>query len=110
MNVDPLVFRNVNGSPTDPIETWPSSVFETILTRGSIHDHAPIIKEIRAHPYGAVAEKIERIINRMDSEECLSKGIMRTLLRINRAKQDGTLPDYFSQPVFKTMSAPPEHP
>lgn len=57
-----LSFRNVDALPTDDVRTWPYEAIVTTLERGLVPDWQPIIREIRVHPYGAVARSVEDYI------------------------------------------------
>lgn len=63
------MFRNVVGSPTDPVATWDPEVFVSILAYGRIGDYDPVADEIRAHPWGEVARTVEEILDYTDPDD-----------------------------------------
>ena len=54
-----LSFRNVDASPSDPVETWPYGGLVTAIERGSLSDWRRIAAAIRRAPWGAVARDVE---------------------------------------------------
>jgi hypothetical protein len=58
----PLQFRNVDASPSDPLDTWPYEALVTAIERGLVLDWQPIVAELRKHPWGEVARRIERYL------------------------------------------------
>lgn len=59
---DPLVFRNVNASVDDPVESWPVEALHTAMARGGLGVWRRIVAAIRRDPWGPVARSIERIL------------------------------------------------
>lgn len=57
-----LQFRNVDVSPTDPVNTWPYEALVTAIERGLVPDWQPIFAELKASPWGPVSRKIERYL------------------------------------------------
>lgn len=55
-----LEFRNVEGSPMDPVETWPYEGLVEVLERGLIQDWRPVFAELRARPWGQAARRVRR--------------------------------------------------
>jgi hypothetical protein len=47
-------------------ETFTLAAIEDILSRGSLPDWAPLVREIEADPFGAVAEKTLRVCEAVD--------------------------------------------
>lgn len=58
-----LQFRNVDASPTDPVDTWPYEALVTAIERGLVPDWQPIFAEVKASPWGPVSRKIERYLH-----------------------------------------------
>ena len=58
-----LAFRNVDATPQDDVTTWPYEAIVTTLERGLVPDWQPLFVEIRRHPWGSVARKIERVLS-----------------------------------------------
>jgi hypothetical protein len=58
-----LAFRNVDASPQDDVTTWPYEAIVTTLERGLVPDWQPLFVEIRRHPWGSVARKVERLLS-----------------------------------------------
>lgn len=52
-------FRNVDASPSDPVETWPFEALVTMIERGLVPDWQPLIAELRRAPWGATARRVE---------------------------------------------------
>lgn len=59
----PLRFRNVDASPSDPVDTWPYEALVTAIERGLVPDWQPIFAELRERPWGQVARRIERYLS-----------------------------------------------
>lgn len=57
-----LVFRNLDVSPEDPVETWPTEAVEAAMERGSLTEWARLASAIRAHPWGRVARNVEAVL------------------------------------------------
>jgi hypothetical protein len=57
-----LQFRNVDASPRDPVDTWPYEALVAAIERGLVPDWKPIFTEIRRHPWGSVARRIEHYL------------------------------------------------
>lgn len=53
------LFRNVEGSPSDPVHTWPYEGMVSVIERGNILDWGPLIEFIRKDPWGRVARNLE---------------------------------------------------
>jgi DNA-binding transcriptional regulator YiaG len=58
-----LVFRNIDASPTDPVESWPTEAVITALERGGLSDWHRIGEAIRADPWGPVARRVETALS-----------------------------------------------
>ena len=50
-----LAFRNIDASPTDPVESWPYEGLVTAIERGSLSDWRRIAAAVRRAPWGPVA-------------------------------------------------------
>ncbi len=59
----PVVFRNVDGSPTDDVRDWPYEGIVTTIDRGLVSDWRPLFAEIRCSPWGEVARRVERYLS-----------------------------------------------
>lgn len=57
-----LEFRNVDASPTDPVETWPLEAVVTVLERGGLADWRRLAEAIRRDPWGQVARYVEEAV------------------------------------------------
>lgn len=64
-----LMFRNVSGSPSDPVSTWHHEVIAAILSYGGANEYSPVINEIFADPWGAIARSVEEILEHIDPED-----------------------------------------
>jgi len=61
--MSPLVFRNVDSSPGEPVEQWPTEALESALERGSIEHWARIAQAIRRQPWGRVSRSVESVLS-----------------------------------------------
>lgn len=59
------MFRNVSQSPTDPITIWPYEVYAATLQYGNVFDWRVFASEIRADPWGSVAETMNTVIHEL---------------------------------------------
>lgn len=57
-----LIFRNVDASPDDPVESWPLEAIQTALERGSLGHWRRLSAAIRAQPWGPVARDVEEVL------------------------------------------------
>ena len=57
-----LQFRNVDASPSDPVDTWPYEALVTAIERGLVPDWQPIFAEVRRQPWGSVARRIQHYL------------------------------------------------
>jgi hypothetical protein len=57
--VSELAFRNIDASPTDPVESWPYEGLVTAIERGSLSDWRRIAAAVRRAPWGPVARGLE---------------------------------------------------
>jgi len=55
-------FRNVEGSPHQPVEEWPYEALVATIERGTLNDWLPIIRAIGAAPWGVVARQVEEYL------------------------------------------------
>ena len=60
--MSPPVFRNVDSSPGEPVEQWPTEALESALDRGSLEQWARIAQAIRRQPWGRVARTVESVL------------------------------------------------
>ncbi len=61
-------FRNVDGSPEDPVSGWPFEGLVAVIDRGLVADWHPILNEIRRAPWGKVARRVERHLSYRDPD------------------------------------------
>lgn len=59
----PVVFRNVDASPTDDITTWPYEALVTVIDTGLVDDWQPVFAEVRRSPWGKVARRVEHYLS-----------------------------------------------
>jgi hypothetical protein len=52
-------FRNIDVSPSDPVATWPFEGLVIVLERGLVADWQPLITEVKHHPWGVTARRVE---------------------------------------------------
>lgn len=55
-------FRNVEGSPTMPLEEWPYEALVAAIERGTIRDWLPLMRAIEQSPWGPVARRVDRYL------------------------------------------------
>lgn len=79
-----LVFRNVDASPTDPVVDWPYEALVACLERGLVPDWRPVLTEIRTHPWGPTARRVERICSTTEDRAIAS--LFR--LAVDRAREE----------------------
>ncbi|MFQ5523724.1 MAG: helix-turn-helix domain-containing protein [Acidimicrobiia bacterium] len=80
----PVVFRNVDASPTDDVRTWPYEALVTVIDRGLVSDWQPIFAELRRSPWGKVARRVEHYLSYREPD-----GVSRLFrLAIERARAD----------------------
>ena len=60
--MSPLAFRNVDSSPGEPVERWPTEALESALDRGSLEQWARIAQAIGRQPWGRVARTVESVL------------------------------------------------
>ena len=53
-----LKFRNIDGSPDDPVETWPFEGILAAVERGTLPDWRRLAAAIQADPWGPVARQV----------------------------------------------------
>lgn len=58
----PLVFRNVNASPADPVATWPTEAVQTALERGDLEHWQRLTAEIMREPWGRTVSQVEEVL------------------------------------------------
>lgn len=57
-----LAFRNLNVSPSDPVDQWPTEAVQAALERGDLNDWQRLSTEIRKAPWGPTARQVEEIL------------------------------------------------
>lgn len=58
-----LAFRNLEVSPDDPVETWPTEAVLTALERGGLSHWQRLTAAIRADPWGPVARRVSEALS-----------------------------------------------
>ncbi len=53
-----LKFRNISGSPDDPVETWPFEGILAAVERGTLPDWRRLARAIEADPWGSVGRQV----------------------------------------------------
>ncbi len=80
----PVVFRNVDASPTDDVRIWPYEALVAVIDRGLVNDWQPVFAEIRRSPWGGVARRVEHYLSYRESD-----GVSTLFgLAIERARAD----------------------
>lgn len=57
-----LAFRNLDVSPDDPVQDWPTEAVLTALERGGLSHWRRLVAAIRADPWGPVARRVEEAL------------------------------------------------
>jgi DNA-binding transcriptional regulator YiaG len=57
-----LAFRNVDVSPEDPVEAWPTEAVLTALERGGLGHWRRLAAAIKKDPWGPVARRVEEAL------------------------------------------------
>lgn len=58
-----LTFRNIDVSPEDPVELWPTEAVLTALERGGLGHWRRLTVAIYEDPWGPVARRVEEALN-----------------------------------------------
>src|SRR3954453_12361249 len=79
-----LVFRNVDASPDEAVESWPLEAIQTTLERGSLQHWRRLAAAIKAQPWGPVVRDIEEVLS-----YSRPYGVAKTMERVmERARHD----------------------
>ena len=81
-----VAFRNVEASPSDPVDTWPYEAIATVIERGLVGDWRPMLGEIRARPHGRVARMVEAYVDHAAVDGATH--LFRLVLHDARARED----------------------
>jgi DNA-binding transcriptional regulator YiaG len=57
-----VAFRNLDVSPEDPVEVWPTEAVLTALERGGLGHWRRLTEAIREDPWGPVARRVEEAL------------------------------------------------
>ena len=57
-----LTFRNIDVSPEDPVEVWPTEAVLTALERGGLGHWRRLSAALREDPWGPVARRVEEAL------------------------------------------------
>ncbi|MGH3754577.1 MAG: helix-turn-helix domain-containing protein [Pseudonocardiaceae bacterium] len=57
-----LVFRNIDVSPEDPVEVWPTEAVLTALERGGLGHWRRLTAAINEDPWGPLARRVEEAL------------------------------------------------
>lgn len=69
MTFSTRIFRNINGSPEDPVSTWPAEAFTAVLAYGGLPEYRPVALEIQSDPWGWAAQCMESALAAVDLED-----------------------------------------
>jgi hypothetical protein len=79
-----LVFRNVDASPDEAVESWPLEAIQTTLERGSLQHWRRLAAAIKTQPWGPVARDVEEVLT-----YSRPYGMVKVMERvIDKARQD----------------------
>ena len=67
-----IALLNVEGSPDQPVASWPYEGLVNVLERGLVSDRRPVFAEIRRQPWGPVARKVEKCLGYCDEAALVS--------------------------------------
>lgn len=62
MSASGLRFRNIDASPSDPVETWPFEGILAAIERGTLPDWRRLAAAITADPWGEVAHQVTEAV------------------------------------------------
>ncbi len=79
-----LQFRNLDIGPEQPVSEWPGEAVLAALERGSLQHWRRLVSEIREHPWGSVARKVEQALE--VSQPYGVTGLMRRAIEHARAR------------------------
>lgn len=65
-------FLRVNGSPRDPVDTWPYEGMVEVIEYGNILDWRPLIDHITSDPWGPVAKNREEYLSYSDEDQVVA--------------------------------------
>ena len=80
------LFRNVTGSPDDPVGTWPYEGMVSVIERGNILDWKPLLRHLDEDPWGPVSRKLERYLAYADEEDVVA--FFRLMIRSSRQEAE----------------------
>jgi hypothetical protein len=66
------LFRNVEGSPSDPVDTWPYEGMVSVIEYGMLGDWRPIVRHLQGDPWGRVARNIEQYLQHASDSQVAS--------------------------------------
>jgi hypothetical protein len=78
-----LAFRNIDISPADPVEVWPTEAVLTALERGGLGHWRRLTAAIEEDPWGPVARRVEEAleVSRPYGVGVLMTGVLATARR-----------------------------
>ena len=82
------IFRNVSGSPDDPVEQWPQEAIQAALERGSLSHWRRLAGAIRDDPWGPVARRVEEVLT-YSRPYGVAKAMERIVARAREAAEAG---------------------
>jgi hypothetical protein len=83
-----VLFRNVTGSPNDPVDTWPYEGMVSVIERGNILDWRPLIRHLSLDPWGPVSRKLERYLSYAEEEDVVA--FFRLMIRKSREEAEAS--------------------
>jgi hypothetical protein len=81
-----VAFRNVDGSSDDDVRGWPFEALTAALGRGLVRDWRPLLDEVRRHPWGSFARRMERAAASVDDRSL--RALVDRAIRTARAEHE----------------------
>jgi DNA-binding transcriptional regulator YiaG len=79
-------FRNVYGSTSDPVDTWPYEGLVEVIEYGNIGDWWPILEHLNTDPWGKVARNIAHYLDYCDEKDVVA--FFRLMIRKSREEAE----------------------
>ncbi|HUY67590.1 MAG TPA: helix-turn-helix domain-containing protein [Acidimicrobiales bacterium] len=58
----PLLFRNIEATPDDPVSEWHLEGIQAALERGDLSHWRRLAAEVRRHPWGEVSQELAEVL------------------------------------------------
>lgn len=82
-----MEFRNVQGSTSDPVSSWPYEGLVSVLEHGGVIAWRPVLSELTREPWGPVARSVESYLAYSD-EPALVNLLSRAVTRARERREE----------------------